>query len=89
MRRMLGILAATAIVGAASAASADEITGPIKNIDLRANTFMVGGTIFAASPENTVGAKLANLKDGDRVTVVYGANVSQRGPWNALVLKTH
>jgi hypothetical protein len=87
MRRMLGLLMATALVGAASTAYADEITGPIKSIDRSANTFMVGNTLFAASPHNTVGAKLANLKPGDRVRVFYEANTSYRRPWNAMIIK--
>ncbi len=87
MRPMLGMLVATALVGAASAASADELSGPIKRIDLNNNTFVIGDTIFAASPQNTVGAKLANLKQGDRVTVFYEANVSDRQPWNAMIIK--
>jgi hypothetical protein len=87
MRRMLGLLAATALIGAASAAYADEITGPIKSIDRTTNTFMVGDTLFAASPHNTVGPKLANLKPGDRVSVFYEANASYDRPWNAMIIK--
>jgi hypothetical protein len=39
---------------------------------------------------NTVGAKLSNLKEGDRVTVEYAGDWTSggsRGPANAMVLK--
>ena len=87
MRWTLGALAATAFVGAASAASADEITGKIQNIDPAVNRFTVNGTVFVASPWNTVGAQVADLRLGDRVKVFYGANSSERQPWNAMVIK--
>jgi hypothetical protein len=90
MRQMLGLLAATALVGLASTASADELTGPIKQIDRVGNTFVVGKTLFAAAPYNTVGPKLADLKPGDRVTVFYEAESSySRRPLDAMVLKEH
>jgi hypothetical protein len=90
MRRMLGFLAATTLVGLTSTASADQITGPIQRIDRIGNMFVVDGIRFAASPHNTVGAKLAHLKPGDVVTVFYEAGTSYAGhPWNAMVLKKH
>jgi hypothetical protein len=64
MHRVLGILAATATLGATGAASADEITGPIHNIDLIRQTFSIGGEVFTAAASNMVGAKLADLKPG-------------------------
>jgi hypothetical protein len=86
---MFGLLAATALVGLASTASADEITGPIQRIDRVGNTFEVHGTQFAASPQNTVATKLAHLKPGDVVTVFYedGADSYNGKPWNATVLR--
>jgi hypothetical protein len=51
------------------AASADEVTGTISNIDLTRNTFELEGKTFTASPTNTVGAKLSDLMEGDQVTV--------------------
>jgi hypothetical protein len=71
MQRMLTVAAATALVLGASLAHADEVTGVIKNIDRTDNTFTVGDTIFTASPQNTVGPNLEQLKDGDKVTVFY------------------
>jgi ribose transport system substrate-binding protein len=56
------------------------VTGKISNINLTANTFMVGDQAFSASPSNTVGAKLSDLKVGDTVTVSYahvGATAGQ------------
>ena len=39
-------------------------------------------------PNNTVGAKLSELKDGDRVTVKYADDwANQMGPVNAMILK--
>jgi hypothetical protein len=63
---MFGLQAASALVGLASTASADEITGPIQQIDRISAMFVVHGTQFVASPQNTVGVKLADLKPGDR-----------------------
>ncbi len=45
--------------------------GKVSNINLDGNTFMVGDQLFAASPSNTVGTKLSELKDGDTVKVTY------------------
>jgi hypothetical protein len=86
---MFGLLAASALVALASRASADEITGPIQRIDRIGNMFLVHGTQFAASPQNTVGVRLADLRPGDRVTVFYEGNPSYRQPWNAMVLRRH
>jgi hypothetical protein len=55
MRRMLGLAAAAALALSVSAASADEITGTVSNIDLTRATFMVDGRTFTADPNNTVG----------------------------------
>ena len=69
MRRLLAFGGAAALALSAMAASADEVTGTITNIDLTANTFELEGKTFTASPTNTVGAKLSELKEGDQVTV--------------------
>ncbi|MGH6915339.1 MAG: hypothetical protein ACREH3_16750, partial [Geminicoccales bacterium] len=68
MQKILGFAAASALVLIAHGASADEVTGAISSIDLTASTFVVDGTTYAASPENTVGAKLSDLQEGDTVT---------------------
>ena len=71
MKRLLGLAAAMAFVLGASLAHADEVTGVITNIDPVDNTFMIGNHVFTASPENTVGPTLKQLKVGDKVTVMY------------------
>ena len=50
-------------------ASDNELTGTISSIDLTRNTFQLEGKTFAASPSSTVGAKLSDLMEGDKVTV--------------------
>jgi hypothetical protein len=69
------------------AAVADEITGTISNIDLTRNTFDVEGKTFTASPSNTVGDKLADLKDGDKVRVDAADIEGGKQPINAMALK--
>jgi hypothetical protein len=51
--------------------------------------FLVHGTKFAASPQNTVGVRLADRKPGDRVTVFNEGNPSYRQRSNAMVLRKH
>ena len=89
MRRMLGLAAAAALAFMVNAASADEMTGTISNIDLTANTFMMGGKTYAASPTNTVGAKLSDLQDGDKVKVSVATQDLNTGkqPINAMSLE--
>jgi hypothetical protein len=88
MRKLLALGGAAAVGFWAIGASADETTGTISKIDLIRNTFIVDGIYFAASPSNTVGAKLSRLKEGDRVTVEYAGDwADQRGPVNAMILK--
>jgi hypothetical protein len=88
MRKLL-IIGGAAVTGLwAMAASANEATGTISNIDLVRNTFVVQGIYFAASPNNTIGEKLSKLKEGDRVTVDYADDwANQMGPVNAMILK--
>jgi hypothetical protein len=89
MRKLLAVGGAAAVGLWATAASADQITGPISKIDLTRESF-VRGHYFTASPSNTVGAKLSSLKEGDRVTVEYAGDWTSggsRGPANAMVLK--
>jgi hypothetical protein len=71
----------------AGAAIADELTGTISNIDLSRNTFVVEGKTFTASPTNTVGDKLADLKDGDKVRVDAAEIETGKQPINAMSLK--
>jgi Cu/Ag efflux protein CusF len=87
MRRLLAIGGAVALALSAMAASADEVTGTITNIDLTANTFELEGKTFTASPTNTVGAKLAELKEGDQVTVEATDIETGQEPINAMRLE--
>jgi hypothetical protein len=87
MRRLLAIGGAVALGLSAMAASADEVTGTISNIDLTRNTFVVEGKTFTASPSNTVGAKLSDLKDGDKVRVDASDIEGAKQPINAMAIQ--
>jgi hypothetical protein len=76
MQRLLGLAAAFALILGATLAHADQITGYVKNINTTKNTFMVGDTVFVAAPNNTVGAKVKDLKEGDKVTIMYQKSMS-------------
>ena len=86
MRTMLGMATATVLALMAGGAVADEVTGTISNIDLTRNTFQLEGKTFTASPSNTVGDKLADLKDGDKVRVDAADIESGKQPINAMSL---
>jgi hypothetical protein len=89
MQKLFGLAAAGALALLAQGASAEEVSGAISNIDLTANTFMVDGKTYAASPENTVGAKLSDLQEGDTVRVEFSEEdaASGKSPINAMVLE--
>ena len=87
MRKLLAIGGAVVLGLSAMAASADELTGEISNIDLNRNTFMVGGKTFTASPTNTVGVKLSELKEGDKVRVDAATIETGKQPINATALQ--
>jgi PDZ domain-containing secreted protein len=78
--------AAAALAMGASLANAEEATGAIENIDLTDNTFEVDGKLFTASPENTVGPDLSELKEGDEVTVSYETPGETSPPYNAMTI---
>lgn len=71
MQRLLGLAAAAALILGATLAHAAEMTGYVTNINPTQSNFMVGDTLFTASPANTVGTALADLKPGDKVSVRY------------------
>jgi hypothetical protein len=89
MRRMLGLAAAAAMAFAVSAASAEEITGTVSNIDLTRSTFVVDGKTYTASPTNTVGTKLDELADGDTVKLEVSTADANSGtqPINVMALE--
>jgi hypothetical protein len=87
MRRLLAIGGAVALGLSAMAASAEQLTGTISQIDLTRNTFVLEGKTFTASPSNTVGAKLSDLTDGDKVTVEAATIEAAKEPINAMSIK--
>ncbi len=87
MRKLLAVGGAAALALWALAASADEVTGTISNIDLTRNTFVVEGKTYTASPSNTVGVKLSELKEGDKVRVNSADTTAGKEPYNAMSLK--
>jgi hypothetical protein len=87
MRKLLAIGGAAALALSAMAASADEVKGTISDIDLTRNTFMLEGKTFTASPNNTVGAKLADLMEGDKVTVEATDVETGKQPINVMRLE--
>ena len=88
MRKLLAIGGAVALGLSAMAASADELTGTISNIDLTRMTFELEGKTFTADPNNTVGTKLSDLAEGDKVTV-EAVNIQEAGqqPINVMRLE--
>jgi hypothetical protein len=76
MQRLLGLVAAAALLLGATLAHAESVTGYVKNIDLTHNRFMVGDQVFNAAPNNTVGTPLGELKEGDKVTVMYATSTT-------------
>ena len=87
MRRLLAIGGAVALGLSAMAASADELTGTISNIDLTRNTFELEGKTFTASPTNTTGVKLSDLMEGDKVKVDATDIETGKQPINAMSIQ--
>lgn len=90
MRRIMGLTVAAAIAAMASAASADEWTGTIKEIDETSGNIVVTNAaapdreeVFAVSDTTTAGATLADLKEGDKVKIFY-ADDDTGDPINAM-----
>jgi hypothetical protein len=74
MRKSMSIAAAAALLVLAGSAHAAEISGTIENIDLIRNTFSVGDHVFQWSSMNSLGPRLKDLEEGERVTVMYDRN---------------
>ena len=87
MRAMLGMTIGAVLALTAGVAVADEVTGTVQNIDLTAMTFQLEGKTFTASPNNTVGVKLEELKDGDTVRVDATNIETGKQPINAMSLQ--
>ena len=75
MQRLLGLTAA-ALILSATLAHADEAIGYVKNLNTNQNSFAVGDTLFVANPNNTVGTPITDLKEGDKVRVMYQKSTS-------------
>jgi hypothetical protein len=88
MRKLLAAGGAAALALWALAASADEYKGAISNIDLTRNTFQLEGKTYTASPTNTVGVKLSELKEGDTVTIhTATVGAATKEPINVMSMK--
>jgi hypothetical protein len=87
MRKLLAVGGAAALALWAMAASADDVTGSVSNIDLTRNTFQIEGTTYTAAPANTVGVKLSELKEGDKVSLKTAQSVSGKEPYNVITMK--
>jgi hypothetical protein len=87
MRTILGMATAAILALTASAAVADEVTGTVQNIDLTRMTFELEGKTFTASPSNTVGVKLDELQEGDKITVEATDIETGTQPINAMAIK--
>lgn len=87
MRKLLAVGGAAALALWAAAASADDITGTISNIDLTRNTFMLEGKTYTASPHNTVGVKLSELKEGDKVNIKSEETTGGKEPYNVMTMQ--
>jgi hypothetical protein len=87
MRRTLGMATATVLAIVAGSAMADEVTGTVQNIDLTSMTFDLEGKTFTASPTDTMGVKLDELKEGDKVTVEASDIETGKQPINAMSIK--
>ena len=71
MRIFIGAVAATAILGAATAAFAADATGVVKSIDMKTDMVTLSnGTTYTAAK----GVSLANVKVGEKVAVTYSQN---------------
>jgi hypothetical protein len=87
MRKLLAIGGAAALVLSTMAASAEELTGKISNIDLNRNTFQLHGKTFTASPTNTIGPKLSELMEGDKVSITGARWHTGREPYNVMTIR--
>jgi ABC-type glycerol-3-phosphate transport system substrate-binding protein len=87
MRAMLGMAIGAVLALTAGGALADEVTGTVQNIDLTRMTFEVEGKTFTASPTNTVGVKLDELQEGDKITVEATDIQTGKQPINAMTIK--
>jgi hypothetical protein len=90
MRKLLATGGAAVLALSTMAASAEELTGKISNINLNRNTFQIEGIegkTFTASPTNTVGPKLSELMESDKVTITGADWQAPRQPYNVMKIR--
>jgi hypothetical protein len=61
--------------------------GLLNGITFSDRVFVIEGKTFTASPSNTVGAKLSELKEGDKITVESIDIQTGKQPINAMRLE--
>jgi hypothetical protein len=85
MRMIRSVAVAGVLAWMIGAAAADELMGTIDDINTTRNTIIVGGRIFAVSPQNTVGLGIGELRVGDHVKIFYASGrVRSKTKFNAI-----
>jgi hypothetical protein len=80
-----GWTAAAATAGAAWIAQDTEVTGTLAKVDLPHGTILVDDQLFRVSETRVVGAAFEELKEGDRVRVLYAeGGTASRDPIDAV-----
>jgi hypothetical protein len=80
-----GWTAAAATAGAAWIAQDTEVTGTLAKVDLPRGTILVDDQLFRVSETRVVGAAFEELKEGDRVRVLYAeGGTASRDPIDAV-----
>jgi hypothetical protein len=69
MHKTAGLALGTALVLAASIASAQNVQGTVENIDPAAKTIVVDGRTYQMPEEMTEGTPIEELKVGDKVEI--------------------
>jgi Cu/Ag efflux protein CusF len=95
MHKILAPMTAVALALAAGAASADEWTGTITEIDEVAGRIVVSDEtrpdqqrVFAVSDTNTVGPALDELREGDKISIFFADDQAESGqPVNAMTIE--
>jgi hypothetical protein len=79
MRKIPALAAACALAFMVGSARAAEVIGKVER-----NTILVDGRVFAISPTNTVGLRIDQLKEGDRVRISYSTKGKSYMKFNAM-----
>jgi hypothetical protein len=86
MRRGAAFVAAAVLVILIKTANAEGISGAIEEIDLEANTIVIGGTMFTVT-SGTVGLEINELEQGETVEVVFSPKSLIQDTFNALMIR--